>query len=484
MHKNSISVLNKFTLLAGTAGLALTLALGGHAMAQSKGSGGSGHDSGSSHESGAGHDSGSSHEGGSGGKKMGKGASGERGGGRGGSLRDVFKEMEADAAEEAGHGGGHDSSSGGKKQSGKKAAGGGSTTTQGKKGGKPATTAAEAEEEEDSDRPEWAGTQGKDGKPGRGNESAGTMKGTLFGDMYVLLRDENGVPIPITIDGVEYVQPIDSEGNPIPLDAEGAPINPELAMEVELGRQNVGRSPKFVLSTRYEEAIAAINDADEVTVDPSGRLMLITNDDPATTEVDESSVKTIDAPLENLALYVELMNTGTLAGVLTEATPDDPTTPVDESSPPVFSADLQNLIDGVYTTADLDNAATLFAAAADKTGTVLVDNVVYMNSILDITGTIADPLDDSNQTEYVDYSDFSYDRLTTWGTVTADVLIYDPNTGNWVPTNDVNIMEAVFGGTNETLDDAAGFAQSADDALQVIEFIHEYALPAEQTMTN
>lgn len=480
MHKNSISVLNKFTLLAGTAGLALTLALGGYAMAQShSGSGGAGHDSGSSHESGAGHDSGSSHEGGSSGKKRGKGASGERGGGRGGSLRDVFKDMEADAAEETGHGGGHDSSSGGKKQSGKKAAGGGSTTTQGKKGGKPATSAAEGEEE-DSDRPEWAGTQGKDGKPGRGNVASGTKKGTLFGDMYVLLRDENGVPI---LSEAGFVQPVNADGVPIELDAEGAPVNPDLAIEVELGRQNVGRSPKFVLSTRYEEAIAAINDADEVTVDPSGRLMLITNDDPAT-EVDESAVKTIDAPLENLALYVELMNTGTLAGVLTEATEDDPTTSVDESSPPVFSADLQNLIDGNFTSEDLVEAATLFAGAADKTGTILVDNVVYMNSILDITGTIEDPLDESNKTEYVDYSDFTYDRLSTWGTVTADVLIYDTSTGNWVPTNDVNIMTAVFGGTNVSLDDAAGFTQAADDALQVIEFIHEYALPAEQTTTN
>ena len=474
MHKNSISVLNKFTLLAGTAGLALTLALGGHAMAQSKGSGGSGHDSGSSHESGAGHDSGSSHEGGSGGKKMGKGASGERGGGRGGSLRDVFKEMEADAAEEAGHGGGHDLSSGGKKQSGKKAAGGSSTTTKGKKGGKPATTAAEGEEE-DSDRPTWAGTQGKDGKPGRGNVASGTKKGTLFGDMYVLLRDENtGVPI---LSDAGFVQPVDADGTPIELDAEGAPVNPDLAIEVELGRQNVGRSPKFVLSTRYEEALLAINAADEVTVDPAGRLTLITNDDPTTTDVNEASVKTIDAPLENLAIYVEIMNTGTLTGV------DGDT---------VFSSELQNLIDGVYTTDDLVQAATLFAAAADKTGTIGVDNVVYLNSILDITGTLSDPLDPTNTTEYVDFSAYTYDRSDAYGDVTASVLVYVPDpdgdgplTETWVPQT-VNIYDAVFGGVEDGIatTGATGFAQSADDSLQVIEFIHEYALPAEQTTMN
>lgn len=474
MRTNSPSILNRVGLLAGTAALALALGLGSHAMAQTHGSGGSGHDSGASHESGAGHDSGSGHEGGSGGKKMGKGASGERGGGRGGSLRDVFKEMEAEAAEESGHGGGHDSASGGKKvQAGKKAAGGGATADKGKKGGKPATEAAEGEEE-DSDRPEWAGTQGKEGKPGRGDQVvSGTKKGTLYGDMYVLLRDENGVPI-LSPEG--FVQPIDADGNPIPLDAEGAPINPELAMEVEIGRMNVGRSPKFVLSTRYEEALLAINAADEVTVDAAGRLTLITNDDPATADVNEASVKTIDAPLENLALYVELMNTGTLTGV---------------DSDTVFSADLQNLIDGTFTPDDLVEAATLFAAAADKTGTILVDNVVYMNSILDITGSLADPLDPTNTTEYVNYSEFTYDRSDTYGDVTANVLVYVPDpdgdgplTESWVP-QEVNIYTAVFGGAEDGIatEDAAGFAQAADDALQVIEFIHEYALP-EAPVTN
>ncbi len=375
----------------------------------------------------------------------------------------------------ANHGGGSNSSSGGKKvQAGKKAAGGGDTADKGKKGGKPATTEAAEGEEEDSDRPTWAGVPGKDGKPGRGNASSGTKKGTLFGDMYVILRDENGVPI---LSDAGFVQPIAEDGSLIPLDEEGAPIDDTLTQEVELGRLNVGRSPKFVLSTRYEEALLAINAADEVTLDPAGRLTLITLDDPATTDVNEASVKTIDAPLENLALYVELMNTGTLTGV---------------DSDTVFSADLQNLIDGNFTADDLVEAANLFAAAADKTGTILVDNVVYMNSILDITGSIADPLDPTNTTEYVDFSSYTYDRSDAYGDVTASVLVYVPDpdgdgalTESWVP-QEVNIYTAVFGGSEDGIatDDAAGFAQAADDALQVIEFIHEYALPAVPTTTT
>jgi hypothetical protein len=66
------------------------------------------------------------------------------------------------------------------------------------------------------------------------------------------------------------------------------------------------------------------------------------------------------------------------------------------------------------------------------------------------------------------------------------VLVYVPDpdgdgplTESWVP-QEVNIYTAVFGGVEDgfATDDAAGFAQAADDALQVIEFIHEYALPA------
>ena len=73
----------------------------------------------------------------------------------------------------------------------------------------------------------------------------GTKKGDeLSATMWIILRDENGVPI-LNADG--FVQPLDKDGNLIPLDAEGAPIDESLAVEVELGRTNVGRSPTKVL---------------------------------------------------------------------------------------------------------------------------------------------------------------------------------------------------------------------------------------------
>lgn len=301
---------------------------------------------------------------------------------------------------------------------------------------------APAEADEDSDRPVWAGVKG--GKAGGGGKpgGAGTKKGDLFGDMVVLLRDANGVPI-LTADGlvqvVAYVY--DATGALVPLkDASGNPVvipyvGDELATtvtmdgktydvygaEIELGRLSVGRAPTKVLQHSLDEALAKLTAAGAVvTLDPTGRLTV--------------NGVTIDSPLENLALYLDYMKDNTIAGV---------------TLPAGF------------------NPASLLAAAADKTGTVTVDTVVYMNSILAI----------NSGSTYYDFSSYSYDRATTWGSVTATVLVLKD--GVYVPTV-VNLYDAVFGNTNWTDPTAIGgaddFAAAANDYLQVIEFVHDNAV--------
>ena len=254
---------NKLTTLALAAflGSALTISLTPAYAQKHSGGGGSSHSSSDADHADGGH----SGKGGKGGQGM-----GQRGGSGGQSLRDVFQSIDSGATsdhssasgESDAHGskGGAATTSRGKKGSASTATKGSSTkgsATAGKKGGKSNIKAAE---EEDSDRPAWAGTSGRDGKPGRGNVASGTKKGDIFGDMYVLLRDENGVPIlkEITLaDGTKIyvVQPVDADGNPLPLDAEGNLINPDLATAVDLGRLNVGRSPRTVLSSQYEEVL-------------------------------------------------------------------------------------------------------------------------------------------------------------------------------------------------------------------------------------
>jgi len=293
-----------------------------------------------------------------------------------------------------------------------------------------------AGEEEDSDRPVWAGVKG--GKSGGGGKpaGAGSKKGDLFGDMVVLLRDANGVPI--LKDGlvqvIAYVY--DATGALVPLkDGSGnlvviPYVGDELATtvtigtttydvygaEVELGRLSVGRAPTKVLDHSLAEALTKLTSG-TVTLDATGRLVV--------------NGVTIDSPLENLALYDAYM-TGTLPSTLT--------------LPAGF------------------NPASLLAAAADKYGTVTVDTVIYMNSILGINTT----------TKYYDFSTYSYDRYTTWKDVTANVLVLKD--GVYVPTL-VNVYDAVFSSTNWTDPTAVGgaddFATATNDFVQVIEFIHD-----------
>jgi hypothetical protein len=290
------------------------------------------------------------------------------------------------------------------------------------------------EEEDDSDQKPWAGGGGKPdtGKP----EGAGTMKGDLYGDLWVILRDENGVPI-LNEDG--FVQPVDADGNPIALDEEGKPIDESLTQEVEFGRLNIGRAPDAVMDHAYDEALSTLNSAVSIELDSAGRLV-------ATQE--DGTVKTIDSPRENTALYITLLNEGYLPGL----TADDEV--------------LAALRDPSLTADDLEFAASLLAAGADKTGTLTVDKVAYLNSILGIA--------EMTETDYVDYSNFAYDRQSTYDGVEVTILEKQDD-GSYLPTS-VDIYDYLFDSQNYS--DTGGidsFTQASDDALQVIEFVHDNA---------
>ena len=302
-----------------------------------------------------------------------------------------------------------------------------------------------AAEDEDSDRPDWAGGGGGPNDRGGRPADAGSARGDLYGDMYVILRDTNGVPI-LTPEG--FVQPVDANGNPIPLDEEGAPIDPSLALEVELSRLNTARSPSQVLDRRAAEVITLLNSATAITTDAAGRLVLTV----------DGVANTIDSPLENMALYVALMTTGTIPGVA-----DLPGTEFD------------HLVDGVFTSEDLVSAAALLAASADKFTPLSLDAVAYINAILGINTATTGSVTYSD----MDYSTFSYDRSDAYGDVTAIVLIAQPD-GSYVPT-EVNIYEAVFGSQDYSASGTfAAFAQSVEDARAIINYIHEYEVPADE----
>jgi hypothetical protein len=335
-----------------------------------------------------------------------------------------------------------DGSSSSKKGSGHKGKAGSQKGAQGKGDSASKKIFRVPESSEDSDRPVWAGVKG--GKSGGGGKpaGAGSKKGDLFGDMVVLLRDANGVPILVNglVQVVAYVY--DTNGNLVPLkDASGnlvaIPYNaegdletsingvPVYSAEVDLGRLSVGRAPTKVLTHSLDEALSKLTSG-TVALDSTGRLTV--------------NGVTIDSPLENLALYEAYM-TKTL-----------PTAVMDVLNNPALKF----------------NPASLLAAASDKYGSISVDTVVYMNSILGInTGTT-----------YYDFSTTNYDRYTTWKNATATVLVLQPN-GSYLPTV-VNLYDAVFNNTNWVDPTPSGgaddFAAAADDYRAVIEFVHDNAV--------
>ena len=149
---------------------------------------------------------------------------------------------------------------------------------------------------------------------------------------------------------------------------------------------------------------------------------------------------------------MELINTGTLSGV-------------DASK----LGDLSYLVDGTLSEKDLQMAASFFAAASDKTIPVTTDAIEYMNSILGIDGSLAD--------NYVDYSSFTYDRQTVYGSMQVEALV-EQTDGSYVPTS-INVYDTIFKSqpTGE-LTNVSAFTTATDDARAVIDFLHEYEVPA------
>ncbi|WP_410473880.1 hypothetical protein [Guyparkeria sp. TX1] len=280
---------------------------------------------------------------------------------------------------------------------------------------------------------------GPTGDMGGGNPNAGTTKGDLYGDLYVVLRDPlTGAPI---LDDEGRLQFLDVDGNVIAYASDDPEdegytevVDETLLQEVSFDRLNLARSPDAVLSHSLDTALETIAlDADGVLeFDAAGRVVIVDAD---------GVVYTIDSPLENLALYQDAI------------------------------ARLNDDIDG-NETFTLDQTDALFAAAASKFGEVTLDMVVYLNTILGLN-----TVTDAGTTDYVDLTSFTYDRTDAYtnpdGTPVEVTYLSDPEGDGTYVTVTESLLDAVFDGETATADGATGYALSTDDALQVIEFIHE-----------
>ena len=236
------------------------------------------------------------------------------------------------------------------------------------------------------------------GSPGKPDDGGGGGAAPDLGDLIILYRDDNGVPIPSgpdTVDDPETGLPVEGGlcWQPIAFNVEDPLLCPESCVvdsepgdtgadvvdvvavnqfncavgaidedtgltiscanctqEVDFGRINAARAPDDVFDRQLEDVVVNLSIADCTTLDPAGRLVASVVDDTTL----DNLAKTIDSPLQNLAIYRELMLTGSIGPDL----PDD----------------------NFYNT-----AARGLGAASDKSGGVNVDLVAYLNQIMGLS---------------------------------------------------------------------------------------------------
>jgi len=312
----------------------------------------------------------------------------------------------------------------------------------------------------------------KGGIPGPPDGGGGGEPPQDFGDLIILLRDANGVPI---LDANLCQQPIAFPSDTctltdatVPVDPDTCAVEAEFAgctQEVDFGRVNVSRAPASVFEQQLADVVVNLATSDcVVSLDPAGRMV--------------TSAGTIDSPLQNLAIYRQLMLTGSIGVSL----PQDATV--------------------------LDTAARGLGVSSDKTGEVNVDLVAYLNQIMGLsdpaTTTILDKICIDVREEvqgtvqlvqkcYLDYGAYGYIRDANFVALPAPPYI--PDTGpvaGWfeylafVPGTELDprfqilegpITTAVF--ADEPFSDVniGGFAQASDDTRAVINFMHDWAIP-------
>lgn len=353
----------------------------------------------------------------------------------------------------------------------------------------------------------YAAQGGVPGKPGGNNGGGGGSQSPDLGDLFILYRDASGLPIltadscqqPLAAPGVRFDNPDGTECTPpdsstnscvVPVDPTTCAVAAgyeQYTQEVDFGRTSVVRSPASVLESQMDDVLVNLGTAACTSLDPAGRLVTSSVADTDTNDVVVTSAE-IDSPLQNLAIYRQLMLTGYLG---TAAAPVD--VPDNENPPNV-----------------LNTAARALGAAMDKTGKISVDTVAYLNQILGLTDEgvqtylpkscieVKEEVQGAVQMVrkcFLDYSAFNYDRGSNFATLPSPAYIpaSAPAQGwfeyltllDTTPTFQIAqgpILDAVpqlSADPSLAASNIAGFAQAADDTRAVIDFMHTWPVPGE-----
>jgi hypothetical protein len=327
-----------------------------------------------------------------------------------------------------------------------------------------------------------------DGSGGTGGSgTGGSGSGEVLGDLVVLLRDPGGIPI-LTVEKCQ--QPLAADGAVIPVDPLTCAVvagNETRLQAVDFARMSVARSPAKVMDKQMADVLVNLSTAQCLTLDPAGRLVYSS---PDTADVDldgntdELLSSAVDSPLQNLAIYRELMTKG-LLGTPAIALPNP------------FSQY------GI-----LDTAAKALGAASDKGGKINIDLVVYLNQILGLDQLPQEQLAVSKipltirqevqgqvveVTKYfLDYSAYNYERAETYGNLPfpKNIPAKSPQLGYFdyltpyqsltatdgrplFNISSAKIVSTVFVSL-PIMNNIGAFAQASDDARAVIDFMHSH----------
>jgi hypothetical protein len=351
------------------------------------------------------------------------------------------------------------------------------------------------------------------------------------------ILQQRTVELPGDILGTGYCPiPINAAGEEIPFADLSCEVHPDYAdqvVEVDyFGRLSAGRTRERNLRMHFDEAISNIKIAEVVDVDAAGRIRLGTNCDQGGTC---AAWKTIDSPQENMSLYNRLLKYGHIqtdpleedtspGGDPSEGTVYHPALDADDwakfrgvtvyllprananqcfagPDPANFVAECAN--PQALLMPDFIIASSFLAGAADKTGRITVDLVQYFNRFLQIpiatpmteapvdtlpalirdeAGVITpapDGLPAPANERFINFSPASYLR-TEWFNQSVLVLQTADGGLTYRPL-DVELLQWLQfanGPLPDTLSVMPAFVGASADALRVVEFLHEYEIPA------
>ncbi len=373
--------------------------------------------------------------------------------------------------------------------------------------------------------PTWSGGgRGGGGKPDSPD---------LYGDLVLIDRDINGVPITTLGLGpkdkwVQVPQPImfgDKDGCPLDfdalepvgedsiytikgIDARYVPMtdgeipveNLPCTTEADFGRISGVRAPVAVIDHALEEMVTTLSNVDQadeyITLDVAGRLVAVAYTLDPELGYSILTAKTIDAPMENAAGFERILeqaqlNHDNVNGSLSIALPVHPG----------GNGAAVNL---------LDRAAGMLGTVADKGGKVGLDVLIYTTQIMTITQDQSTASVDAFGTPFAggffNFSQYVYDRSVSFNGNVCYLKVISPvdaPAGDETLPLDVTgelVSEPLLPLVFPPLEDSAGyvggltdeteytgfagnnvwaFTQAADDARAVIQWTHDHPVPIE-----